>query len=632
MSSELPCNDVRVELSARLDGESEGSLDVDHHLEACSGCRRHQDDLGRVRRALRVHPVEQVPDLTDRIMERVRAEGPAARRRDGRWAHARTALVAAAAAAALLLGVTAPWLERPVDVAGADEILRQVRRAARTLRTYAATFEIVERGWHPDVGDRRFRAELWYEAPERFRLDLRDLTSYPSAKRWPRNDVEIVATPRRYWIEEPVSCPVQAMPDCASPAQRTTRAVVDRAPFDGTTSLPTDIIVPLQTLAGSRGFTVRGEEKMAGRSAYHVALPYRAAIPLVSSLQSGGSWRPFHPLDRIDLWIDEATWFPLAFTVTAGDSGERDRWGEARSLDDRPGEVLLRARVESFSEPKELAGSLFQVPPAAATASGGFRAASFNALAGKGAPAYTAGLEPYRAGTDRGIVLAYTDGMTWLKVTIDRLRPSIRDAAATDPAIAEQIRLGPGSLGYYRPAGESLRRQLDVFGRRAHAHLETNLERSELIAVAASLDVRGRRVAPGGRERGGLVVRRIDPTRALGRFPFVQTPTALPAGYDPNRPTAAVLSRSRSTNTTVVLYYRNPEAEYDGLGIRITQSRGQALPPSSENFVRVSFGGVRGRWSPERGELEWVERRTYRAVAAPSFDLATVVMIARGLE
>jgi hypothetical protein len=83
---------------------------------------------------------------------------------------------------------------------------------------------------------------------------------------------------------------------------------------------------------------------------------------------------------------------------------------------------------------------------------------------------------------------------------------------------------------------------------------------------------------------------------------------------------------------TCLLYFRSPEAEYDGLGIRITQTRAARLPPTSETIVGVGVGGEPARWSVDRGELEWVHGGVYRAVSAPSFDLATALEIARSMR
>ena len=634
MKPELRCADARVELSARMDGEIDGARKValDRHLVTCEECRRHANELEAVRSALRVVSAGEVPDLTAEIMQRVASTAPAVEGRSRRWVRARTGLVAAAATIALLLGVTAPWLERSGDIAGAREIVGRMRSAARALTSYRATYTITERGWHPDVGVRRFVAKLWFDAPERYRMELHDLTTFPEPDTWPRNEVDVVAGPRRWWIREPFSCPVEALPECATPASE--RSLVHRSPFDGTTALPTDIILPLETLTGAGGFEVSGPQPVAGHNAYRVDLTYRTARPLVAALQAGGAWRPFHPLDKVRLWVDETTWFPLRFDVVAGDSAERKLWSESRGLDDAAGDVLLEVKAESFSTPDRIQARRFSAPVSERPADGGFVPGPDSVFRTAGAPQYTAELEPYRAGTTAaGTVLSYSNGMTWLKVVVSDAASRPERVAGADPSLADEITLENGSVGYYRPSDETLRRRIDIFGRSAHVHIESNLGRAELERVATSTAVLGRRVEPRESGRAGTSVRRISGMDELRDFHWVLQPGRLPSGYTPSAPSAAVVSRGRGSDSTVVLYYRNPEAEFDGSGIRITQSKGATLPPSSEVFVTdVDVSGARARWSSERGELEWRENGVYRAVRAPSFDLSVVLAIAEGLR
>ena len=636
MRQGMPCARARVELSARIDGEIDGATTaaLEQHLRDCEACRRHEEELRAVRSALRVMSAGDVPDLREEIMARVASTAPTRDRRARRWARARTGLVAAAATIALLLGVTAPWLESPGDSAGAREIVGRMRSAARALGSYRATFTVTERGWHRDVRERRFVSRVWFDAPERFRMELRDLTAYPDPDRWPRNDVEIVAAPGRWWIQEPFSCPVEALPDCATAAERSERSIVNRSPFDGTTALPTDLILPLETLAGAGGFDVSGPQPVAGRSAYRLDLTYRAARPLVAAMEAGGSWRPFHPLDRVRLWIDETTWFPLRMEVIAGGSPERELWSESMGLDDEPGTVLLAVRARSFATPDRIRPRLFSAPASETPADGGFAPGSDSLFGAPGAPQYTAGLRPYRAGTtSAGTVLTYSGGMTWLKVVLSDASSRPERAAGADPSVADEITFEPGSFAYYRPSDETLRRQIDIFGRTAHVHLESNLGRAELARVTASTGVRGTRVPPRAAGRAGTSLRRITGDDALGAFSWVKEPGWLPDGYDVAAPSAAVVSRPGEPDPTVVLYHRNPEAEFDGSGIRITQTKAAALPPSSELFVTdIEVNGVRARWSSERGELEWREGGIYRAVRAPSFDLSVVLAIAQALR
>jgi hypothetical protein len=613
---ERDCQSIRTELSARLDGEvdARASAWLDDHLETCAECRTYEAELRNVRRALRLAPAEDVPDLTGRIVHAVREERRSGLRRAEWRARVRTAAIAAAATAALLVGAGAPWLERPTDTAEADEIVSEIRAAARSLTTYRATYRIVERGWDQRIDERRMLARVWFKAPESFRIEIDDRTAYPSSA-WPSNDVSIVARPDRYWISEPVSCPVEALPSCSGSGERRESTALRRAPFDGSTRFPTDVAVPLETVAASRGFEIEGVGTVAGRRAVRLELSYRDAVPLVASLEGGGSWRPFHPLDRVDLWIDASTWFPLRYRIISGDSAERVEWARANGVTEGPGEVVLDVTAASFREPGNVAAGVFRVPASGVVTSDDFRPGGIDLL-GPQAPRYRAGLQPYRAGRSSGAtVLTYARGLTWLKVTISG--PSRGHAAGADPAVTDEVELGSGSYGYYRPAGSSSSRSVDVYGTTRTYHLESNLARDQLLQVASSLRFDGRKIDPGGSAE------RV----ATGSLPeFALVPRWLPEGYDPEG-ADAVLVRN-----TCLLYFRSAEAEYDGLGIRVTQTRAARLPPTSETIVGVGVGGEPARWSVERGELEWVDGGVYRAVSAPSFDLATALEIARSMR
>ena len=603
MRSERACELVRLDLSARMDGEVDTvrSRELDSHLEGCADCRRYETSLRQVKRAVRLQPAPEVPDLAPRIL--------AAIARDARplqppvWrTRLRIALVAAAVGALVMGGAVLPFRDRPADTATAD-IAQEIHAAARELTGYHARYEITERGWHPDVGTRRFDAEVWFAAPESLRLQVRDRTDYPDA-RWPVNDVDLVADQTNWWISEPSSCPPAALPGCAIRPGVEERSLVNRQPFDGTSALPTDIILPLETIGSSERITVVGREEVAGRDAQHVVLSYWQAVPLVRSLQPGGSWVPFAPLDTVDLWLDEETWFPLRLMVTGP--------GRSRSL-----EVV----ATSFEQPDRFSPETFEARSSGIVRDGGF------AARGKGraavVPRYRSGLRAYRAGvtSDGQSVTTYARGMSWLKVaTDDARRPSFTAASA------EIVRVGRG-FGLYQPANESLRRRIDIFARDVHVHLESNLARQELIRVAASLDARGLKFER-IREGAGSVVTRIG-FREAGSLPFAQAPSYLPEGYEPS---SALLSRS-PRGSRLTMFYRRSEAEFEGFGIRLTQARGfTSLPPSSEDLVGVSIGDLRARWSAERSELEWVEDGVYRALAVPAFDLETAARIAASLR
>jgi hypothetical protein len=603
--AERGCAWAREELSARLDGEGSphDAAALDAHLAECAACRRHARELEDVRRALRAEAAEAVPDLAPAILRRItRTQRPSSWR-----TRIRAATMGAAAAAAVLLGASLPWGDGPRDVAAATEIADGVRAAARTLGAYDARFTITERGWHPRVSARRMTAHVRFEAPERFRLEVRDLTDYP-AGRWPSADTTVIANGRRWWIDEVTSCPTAALPAC-SVVLRERRGIEGRQPFDGTTALPTDIVVPLETIASSGSFEVSDRQKVLGRRAHRVVLDYRRALPLVTSIQAGGSWRAFSPTDRVDVWIDARTWFPLRFTVT------------------RPGRPpLLDVRATSFSVPDAFAPGTFSVPRRGAFKPGGWDERPAGELPAELRPRDTAGLLPYRAGTtaDGKAMLSYARGMTWLKVSSARARPGDLGYLLT----AEEIRTDAGWM-YYQPADESLKRRVEMFDSGRHVQLESNLSRAELLRVAGSLDLEAAKLPETVTTPKGVVVERVDAEVALERVTFALRPTYVPAGYEP---AAAVVSRSER-ETSVSFFFRQPEAEYGGSGIQVTQSSPAGLmTPTSETPVTVPVRGADARWFPERGVLEWIEGRVHTAVTVPFGDLDSATAVAAGLR
>jgi anti-sigma factor RsiW len=642
VKAELTCAQARVELSARLDGEVDASTStaLDDHLIGCPACRSHERELQSVRRAVRLQPTQPVPDLTATIMARVEAQPRRGRslvggRTLGRlrapmsrrelWSErARVAAISAAVAAALLAGVTAPWNNRPADIASASEIAQQIRAAARSLTTYHAMFSIDERGWHPSAPNRSFSAEVWFEAPEGLRLHVRDLTRYPD-EGWPANDVDLVARSNKWWIREPTTCPTAALPACAVEPGMEQRTVVRRQPFDGASSLPTDIVVPLESIAGADGLEVLGAGDVAGRESHRVELSYGQASPLIAALQQGGSWRPFHPLDRVQVWIDRETWFPLRFEVRAGSSPERDMWAERNGVPaESPGELLLSVEATALDEEAPIPPGNFAPRSGGTVRSGAFTQHAFEEVARRGAPSFTAGLEPYRAGiTDEGRrLLTYTRGMTWLKVTF---APPDGSADAYESS-AELVDLPNGASAFYEPATGTIARRVDIYSPSVHLQLESNLSRSDLLEVADSAGVAG--TSPETLKQEGVVIRRVTPTVGYG-LDLVRRPGYLPDGYGAE---AMLLSRS-SRGDKLVAHYRRSLTEYEASTIRITHDESVAeLPPSSEEFLNVRLNGTIARWSVERSELEWIDGRIYRAVAVPGWDIDTAIRIAESLR
>ena len=349
------------------------------------------------------------------------------------------------------------------------------------------------------------------------------------------------------------------------------------------------------------------------------------APALDPALQPGGLWRSFHAADQVEIWLDEQTWFPLRFQVNADASTERAQWAELHGYHDEPGAPLLMVTAQRFSQ-RPLSSDRFEPPTDGTIRSGDF-APREELGQNWSEPGYTAGLDPYRFGKtpDGRAVASWAEGMTWLKVTGGK----VAESSSVLPASAEQVRLGDGGWGYYQPGTETIKRRLDLFFADEHIHLESNLSREELIKVASSFDAEGERLDRVIERSRGTTVERVSIERTLD-FGFVKAPTYLPDGY---RPSAALATTLDEDGRSVTTYYRRPEAEYGGDGIRITQSPSiKVLAPSGEVADVLALNGVEARWFPERGQLEWIDGHVYRSVTVPTGDLSTALLVARSLR
>jgi hypothetical protein len=596
--SELRCSDIREHLSAHLDGELDPATEREilSHLETCADCRTYERELSDVKRAVALQPATPVPDLSRSIMARAVADTRSRNRE--RRVRFRIAIAAAVITALVLASSVLQNTTRSSGAALAAEVSKDVRAAAHDLTTYRATYSIVERGWHRLVPLRHFTADVWFKAPEHFRLEIRDRTDYPSGG-WPTNNVDLVADPQRWSIKETTSCPTAALPVCGIEPRPARRTVVHRQPFDGTTALPTDIILPLESVAGSDGLRVVGTDVVAGRDAYHVLLPYWQAVPLVHSLEVGGSWRPFGADDRVDLWLDRQSWFPLRFTVTPATGSE----------------TALDVTATKLATPPQLAPGTFRVPKKGLSKDGGFvdNHSSGTTIDLGGLPLYRAGRVGLR------LVRSYASGMSWLKITKEPYaRPTL--GVLTEAAVPVD-----GGVGYYEPFSDMLRRRLDIFGATSHVVIETNLPKETLVEVAGTQGVDGH-AYPRLHVAGGTISR-IDVDKASS-LEYARAPSFVPVGYSAD---AALVTRTGSTRS-LSLYYRRTQAGSDEDEIRITSTPTlHRLPPSSEDLVAVRLPDLTARWSSNRSELEWIDGTTYRSVSVPAFDLNTAIRIAESL-
>ncbi|MEH0845529.1 zf-HC2 domain-containing protein [Micromonospora sp. CPCC 205711] len=125
----MKCDDVRVALSARLDGEDpQAPVEaLDAHTEGCPGCRAWLDRAERVTRLTRVRSV-RVPDLTAEVLAAVAADPVLARRSPAavRAARRQVLRIAVAVAAVAQLAVALPLLLAGLGVAADPHASREM--------------------------------------------------------------------------------------------------------------------------------------------------------------------------------------------------------------------------------------------------------------------------------------------------------------------------------------------------------------------------------------------------------------------------------------------------------------------------------------------------------------------------
>jgi len=633
-------------LSARIDGErlsTRASASLEQHLESCAECRAFERGAYRLREAARFEVAPAVPDLVDQVMTAVGAEveRPRSRLRVVRPAASprrsifpRLAPVAAALVVGALIGslvVGGPW-QRPENGAAlaATEVTEGISAAAARLDAYQATFVIDERHLSPEVPERHLTMRVSFEAPERFRLDVVDRTDYPTAAT-PTN-LRLVVDGSTWYAAGPAPCPTATCPQRES-------VVRNRLPFSTAAPIPTDLVLPISTLADADRLTVLGRGTVLGRPAVRVEVPFERAEPLFPFLSIGGDWRPFFPNDRVRIWLDERNWFPLRWDVYPATGGERDAWALRFGLPDEPSlRSLFSVRALHVSLDTPEAGA-FDIPPTNSSQDQGARVVElghvrreigFEPLA----PSTVGGLDRYRVvlplDDAGGTLVAYADGLAFLN--LGETRSWNGDAPFGPVSVqAEEISLSGGGVAYYEPASRDHGRRVAIHAAGTDLYLESNLPRSELLAAAAALPVQGLPMPDAWTHRrvGAATAERVSLETARASVPFpVEVPTALPAGFG----LASVELVDAGFGAGVTLYLRDEDADA-GIGtIRLHLEAASALPPAtSAAQSTVGVDGVQGRFTPDRSQLEWIDGGLYRSLDAPGLALQELLAIATSI-
>ena len=652
----MDCSRSQGALSERMDGEHLSprvTAALDQHLAGCSTCRAFEQRSYRLREQARFAIAPAVPDLVGPIMAAVEREsqvrapartGMRVMRTTGErqlrrplfrtLAPAVAALLVGAIAGSLLVGGPFPEPGGRSAIAAAA-VTRGVASAASKLSAYQANFQITEYHFSTDVPVRELSMNVWFEAPERFRLDIADHTSYPDTGFTP-TDLSLVVNGPTWYSSGPAPCQFSRCP------QKQT-VITHRVPFSSTTPAPTDLVLPVTTLADANQLTVLGLGTVLGRNAVEVQLPFERARALFPFLDLGGSWRPFFPNDRVVLWLDASSWFPLRWSVYPASGLERDQWALRFGLPEEPSKsAIFEVSALSVDERVPTPGT-FTIPHVKTATDAGATVidladASKQTGFAPVIPGTVEGLDLYRVvlppaeeqPTADETLITYSKGLSWLKV--GETRSWSQDAFFGPVGFhAKQVALPNGGIAYYEPASADHGRRLSIHSAGVDLYVETNLSRQDLLGVAGSLPARGIeipeswrvRVAPGG------VTERVSLAEAAAQLPFpLLEPHHLPAGYDL---ASAELVRVRD-RLGVNVYFQQSDADLGSGPIRFHAEAGQELPPASAaSQSAIEVLGTQGRWTPDRGQLEWVKDGVYYSLDGPGLGLEDLLAVAASM-
>jgi hypothetical protein len=475
--------------------------------------------------------------------------------------------------------------------------------------------------------------QVWFRSPERFRLDVVDHTEYPAPAT--PTDLRLIVNGDAWYLSAPAPCPGATCP------QRET-AIRNRVPFSSAAPAPTDLVLPLTALADPGSIEVVGRDTVLGRHTVVVQVPFERAASLFPFLSLGGEWRPFFPNDRVRIWLDATSWFPLRWQVFPAGGHERDAWALRFGLPPEPARAPVfevDARSVDLDKPS---ADVFAAPAGTPTEDQGARSVDVDDLATRVgfeplAPSELAGLDRYRVvipaadATDgAGPIVTYADGLSFLK--LGETRSWSGDAPFGPVGVrAEEVRIGGGGVAYYEPATADHGRRLSIHAAGTDLYLESNLSRTSLIAAAATLPVVGLPMPESWRVRttAGATVERVSLERAAAEVPFpIAAPTALPPGFV----LASVELARVGPDVGVTMYFRGAEVDAGTGPIRLHLEAAPSLPPASApEQSAVEVAGAPGRWTPDRSLLEWDANGVYRSLDAPGLGLEELVAIAASI-
>lgn len=615
----MRCDEATEGISNALDGAVEaGELEqLDAHVATCASCQAFRQSALRVRQHLRYEVVTDVPDVEATVLDAVRRQPPRrlrAFRRPRpslRWLAPAAALVVGIVVGATFIGVRA---DRSPDVAAAADLSSRVLAAQLRVDALSADVTVTERGWHPDVPVRTYRGRLEYRAPESLAITLEDTSAYPS-KAWRHNDVTAVVDRDQSWRAGPAACPREAQPSC-TPDQPRILGATEREPFPDAAPAPLDLVVPVGSFAGGGASASLGEQRVAGRAAVGVEVTVAQVEPLLDGVLASGNWRELYATDRVRLWLDRESLVPLRLQVFAAPSRERDRWAAHRGYTDDPDTPLLEMRLRGVRIGATRPAEFPPAPPGVLARSQGFRDLPSDQVAAPTPATLPPGMTDHRAGvvdTPNGpevAVRTWTDGRAWLKLRVTREWSGDRLFGDVGGPV-RAVDLGAAGTAYVGDAG----RRVALHGAGIDAVVTGSVGEGALLDVASSLGIRGEPVPPSWSEAGTATTE--------------QAASALRGVLVPRKVGGFAEPAIRIDGDVVTLAYAGAGSR----GFELVEGPGRVLaPPVGVDVRGVEVRRTTGRYSPDRGELEWIENGIAVALRSQTLSLGELLRVADHLE
>jgi hypothetical protein len=600
---------MRKTLSRYLDGDlsAAATANIEQVLASSDEARRYFDQLVSIRDQMRQETAGEIPDLAPSILAII-GEPPRESRRPARRVTLAAGFAAGLVAGAVFIGFA---FRQPIPVAAAD-IPDEVIAAQSRVGALTARIDIVERGWHPDVPERRFEGNIQYLAPESLWIEISDITSYPSSA-WIPNHTTVVVDEDTAWSSGLASCPTESLPDCM-PTQPRAMVILDREPFPDASPAPLDLIVPVNGFNRAGEPALLGVTEVDGKRAVGVSITAAQVAALLDGLTTAGNWRDIHPTDRVELWLDEQHLVPLALSVFPAETSDRALWAIRHGYDDRAEVPILEvawSEVVFGTEP-----IAFPSPPqGGAQGSAGFTDASEPEPSAPVPLALPDGMTLHRAGAiDNAAgpevsIASWSDGRAWVKV---RSTSSWEGSHLFGDvgALVREVQLGSG-VAYLSEGGD----RIGIHGEDIDLVVLGSLPTEALLEIAGSIGVDGRPVPSTWVEAAAST---LDDARA--EVAGLLVPMEL-EGFGP--------PAIRAARGVATMSYAGPGDR----AFLLTQAADTELSPPLEANVRgVTVRGVDGRYSPDRGLLEWVEGELGVALASTTLSVDELVSIAESLE